>query len=79
MVVRSIPDIALPKHAAHVASVLEARAGIVRLVIGAAEVDDLGVDTPEGGSAWARCRTRATDIRRVTHYERGFWDMAMSG
>jgi hypothetical protein len=67
MVVRSIPDIALPKHAAHVASVLEARAGIVRLVIGAAEVDDLGVDTPEAGSAWTTCGRRVESWRGNAH------------
>jgi hypothetical protein len=36
--------------------VRESLTGNVRLVIGAAEVGDLGGDTPEGGSAWARCR-----------------------
>ena len=38
--------------------------GIVRLVIGAAEVDDLRSRYAGGGSSWARCRTRATGIRR---------------
>jgi hypothetical protein len=37
------------------------------LVIGAAEVDDLGVDTPEGGSAWATCGRRVESWRGNAH------------
>ena len=39
-------------------------AGTVKLVSGAAEADDLGVDTQPEGPSWARCRTRVTGIRR---------------
>jgi len=38
--------------------------GTVKLVSGAAEADDLGVDTQPEGPSWARCRTRVTGIRR---------------
>jgi putative transposase len=34
-------------------------------VSGAAEADDLGVDTQPEGPSWARCRTRVTGIRRI--------------
>ena len=40
------------------------RCGTVKLVSGAAEADDLGVDTQPEGPSWARCRTRVTGIRR---------------
>ena len=40
------------------------RALRVELVIGAADADDLGVDTQPEGPSWARCRTRVTGIRR---------------
>ena len=38
--------------------------GTVKLVSGAAEADDLGVDTQPEGPSWARCRTRVTGFRR---------------
>src|SRR6478736_1755046 len=38
--------------------------GTVKLVSGAAEADDPGVDTQPEGPSWARCRTRVTGIRR---------------
>ena len=40
------------------------RNGTVKLVSGAAEADDLGVDTQPEGPSWARCRTRVTGFRR---------------
>ena len=38
--------------------------GTVKLLSGAAEADDLGVDRQPEGPSWARCRTRVTGIRR---------------
>ena len=38
--------------------------GSVKLASGAAEPDDLGVDTQPEGPSWARCRTRVTGFRR---------------
>ena len=43
---------------------LKTAKGTVKLVSGAAEADDLGVDTQPEGPSWARCRTRVTGIRR---------------
>ena len=45
-------------------NVLATHSGTVKLVSGAAEADDLGVDTQPEGPSWARCRTRVAGIRR---------------